>query len=144
MRSSTDPAATSGDHPPPFMTENDLEALRERLENDAPVADMEVAPFEDFASYGPIISLAVVPALVLALLLTVGLHAIGAPSWAHAVIGIIYVTLPLIAFLRWVWNKPAVRLRSGEVLNRSAARRYALMMWLAAAAFFLMWWLDGQ
>lgn len=101
------------------------------------IQEHEVIGVDEFAEYGPIIGCAVIPACAVALLLSWLLKSIGAGAWTQLALGALYATLPCGAFLWWTWNKKAIRLRDGRVLQTSAARRLALTIWLMSLAVLI-------
>jgi hypothetical protein len=100
--------------------------------------DHEIVSVAEFADLGPVLGCAVIPACAIALFLSWLLNTVDAPGWTQAALGAAYATLPCAAFLRWTWNKPAIRLSDGRVLRTAAARRLAVAMWLVTAAI-LIW-----
>lgn len=92
---------------------------------------------EEFAAYGPVVGCAIVPACAIALLLSWLMNLANAPAWTHFALGAIYATFPCGMFLRWAWDKKAIRLRNGRLLGTPVARRHAVAMWLTALAVIL-------
>jgi hypothetical protein len=97
----------------------------------------DIVSVDDFASYGPVLGCMVAPACGIALLLSWLINHFGAPAWTTYTVGLVYVTLPFAAFTWWSWNKKAIRLRDGRVLQARAARGFALTLWLMAAIVIL-------
>jgi hypothetical protein len=93
---------------------------------------------EDFASYGAIFScLAIVAFCAMALILALA-HAFGAPIWVRYVVYLVYATLPYAAFMRWAWNREAVRFPNGRVVAGHKVRRLALAAWSTAVGTLLI------
>jgi hypothetical protein len=99
--------------------------------------DGDIVSVDDFASYGPVLGCMVVPACGIALLLSWLITQFSAPAWTTYTVGLVYVTLPFAAFTWWSWNKKAIRLRDGRVLQTRAARRFASILWLMATVIIL-------
>ncbi|MEG3089354.1 hypothetical protein [Sphingomonas sp. PB4P5] len=99
--------------------------------------DGDIVGVDDFISYSPVLGCMVVPACGIALLLSWLINQFGAPAWTTYTVGLVYVTLPFAAFTWWSWNRKAIRLRDGRVLQGRAARRFALTLWLIATVVIL-------
>jgi hypothetical protein len=99
--------------------------------------DWDIVGVDDFVSYGLVLGCMVVPTCGIALLLSWLIVYFGAPAWATYALGLVYVTFPFAAFTWWTWNKKAIRLRDGRVLQARAARRFALTLWFMAAVVIL-------
>jgi hypothetical protein len=109
-------------------------AVPDAPEQDLAALEAHAVDFQEFESWVPIVNVAVIGALVVALFLQVVLGALGAPDWAFDFIAVLYVCTPLIFFTRWVWNKPALRLPDGTVLPRGEARLLTLKLCVIYAA----------
>jgi hypothetical protein len=101
------------------------------------IKDWDIVGVDDFVSYAPVLGCMVVPACGVAVVLSWLINFFGAPGWITYAVGLLYMTFPFAAFTWWSWNKKAIRLRDGRVLQAHAARRLALTLWLMAAVVIL-------
>ena len=104
---------------------------RDRLFADDHPDEDEIFTLADYRSYAPVICCAFVMAFILTAIAQAVLFAIGAPIWIGRLLMLLYATLPFAALMIWAWDKPAVRLPSGQVLKRRQMRLYVGLGWAA-------------
>lgn len=107
------------------------------MSDDEDSFEADIVGVEEFASYGPVLGCAIVPACGIALLISWLINHFGAPAWTNYLLGMAYMSIPYAAFTWWTWNKKAIRLRNGHVLQTDDARRFALALWFTIAAILV-------
>jgi len=112
--------------------------------DDAAFADWQIFSVREFASYAPVISGLSLPLLAIMLALSWLLDRLPGAFWTVRALVLLFTTFPFALFLRWVQDKPALRLSDGRVLPRRAAKRYAARLWATAMAVIVLWMTGTQ
>jgi hypothetical protein len=110
------------------------------------IKDWDIVGVDDFVSYAPVLGCMVVPACGVAVVLSWLINFFGAPGWITYAVGLLYMTFPFAAFTWWSWNRKAIRLRDGRVLQAHGeavgfnsvahgCRRYSLPL-----PYLVKWW----
>lgn len=106
----------------------DPERLK-RIFTDESVEPEDGVDLSEFGDYAPVLSCGVLIAFLLVAITLAILSALEAPRWIGRVLMLLYGSLPLAGLMLWAWNKPALRLPSGLVLQGARIRLYIGLAW---------------